>query len=258
MGTKISLSFSGGGALGIGYLGFLRVIQAANIPIDHVVTHSGASWMLNYLKSDMSDQEIIEHFSRFRLWRFIDLNSLSMGGILSLKRLVAHFEQVSGKATIESITEFTAAIVISDLTNPSSPLEKVITTGPLALNSVISSIVPPVFPLYEQQGKLYADGGYTSLYAARFLADKGSKIVGVYPDAFDNTSIPAFAKGFARVLKAISSQREMYENSLYPVNLEIRGFPTKSGLNDFAKAQEIYDAGRKLAQTHLDSISKLM
>ena len=71
---NISLSFGGGGAKAICYLGFLRALKEADIKIDHLFAYSGGTIILCFIASGMSDDEIIEKYSKFKFSDFLNLN----------------------------------------------------------------------------------------------------------------------------------------------------------------------------------------
>ena len=259
MTNSIALSFSGGGALAAAYLGALREFENRKIPVTHIATHSGATWIFNFLVNGYTDEEIIKELSKFRFWKLFDPLGVPRGSFLNFEKLVKYFEKFSTGKDISDINKYKLSISIADVTDCDNPFEVIKTSGSLAKWSAISTIVPPGFPIYMENGRLYADGGYVTTYSAEHLRSQGcKKIIGLYPDSLKHTKLPPFVKQPLYIMKTVMGQREKYENANFPIDLEIRGFAIEAGINGFKFSKELYDAGRARVVENLDSIEKLL
>lgn len=178
--------------------------------------------------------------------------------MVNIDKLIGYFEQLTRGKQIEDLP-IKIIIQTADISDFDHPQLIVNSTGSLAKIAVLSSIVPPLFPPYRQGTRLYVDGGYLSLYAAKQLKDLGAEvIVGLYPDALQYTQIFSLAQGVVQLIKSLMSAREAYERNDQPIDLEIRGFEVKAGLADFAKARQMYQAGLKRVEREIPRIKALL
>jgi len=258
MQRRLALSLSGGGARAFCYFGVIRALEHNNIKVDYIAAHSGAAILLCYLYSGLNDEQIISEFSKFNLLKFLSLNPLANRGFINIKKLINFLRRYTKGRDIKDMPVKTF-ISTSDITDFDKPFEVWNSCGDLAKLAVISAIVPPIFPLYRENKKLYADGGYTSLYSVKNLKKEGADIViGLYPDALRYTKLYSFTSDFAHMMKSLMSAREYYEKKEYPVDLEIKGFPIKAGLYDYKKAKLMYKAGYKRTIQLLPKIRSLI
>ena len=258
MQKKLAIALSGGGARAMCYLGVIRSFQENDITIDLIEAHSGAALLLCYMATGKSDKEIIHAFAQYRQFRFLSLNPFTNRGFCSIAKMEKYYRNITKGKKIEELP-WKTIISIADVTDYDQPKPVFIETGDLAKYSVMSSCLPPVTPLYRENGKMYADGAYCSLYGVEPLKKAGAEIViGMYPDALQYTKMPGIAHDFSRVIKALLSAREAYERRENPIDLEIRGFPIHAGLNDYKKAQELFDAGYKKGIEMLPEVKNLV
>jgi len=255
---KLAVSLSGGGARAFCYLGFIRALEKNNISIDYVVAQSGAAILMCFLASGKSDEEIIDAYSKLRYWHFVTLGALAKASLYSNEKMINYLDKFCNGKQIEDM-HYKTFITITDVTDFDHPFAVLQDHGNLAKYATISGIVPPAFAIYKDNDRLYADGGYCSLYSARFLREQRADVViGLYPDGLKMTKLPFFAENFARVVKSINSAREEYERKEQPVDMEVRGFNTDAGLSDFQKADAMYKAGYQKAMDLMPRIKQLI
>lgn len=255
---KLALSLSGGGARALAYLGFIRGLSDKGVKVDFINAQSAAAWLLPYLASGFTDQEIINDFKKFRMWKFFSLHPWSSRGFIDLDKLIKYFELISQGLGIQDLTIKTS-IVVSDLTDFDNPKRVVVTNGSIAKYAVISSIIPPLMPIFVEQGRLYADAAFSSVYAADDLRARGADVViGLYSDALKHTKLPGFIEGQVRVIKSLTTHVYKQEKRENWVDLELRSFNFKSGLYDFKCSQKVYESGYQKAIVSVKKIEQLI
>lgn len=247
---------AGGGAKAMCFYGFLRALEKNGIRIDNVSCYSGGAMIQLLRSSGFEDEELIKIFSKFRFRKFFTLNPISNGGLINLKKFYKYFYKLVGDKDIADIKPKTF-ITITDVTDASFPKRVVLETGSLAKAVMISCLVVPLFPLFHENGKVFADGGYLSLHSADVLRANGSDIViGIFPKTRQEEYLPNIFDSFIRVYKSILSSRDIFERKESPVDIEISDFTVDAGIRDFSKAQEMYDSGFQKGLESLEMIKE--
>lgn len=249
---------AGGGAKAICYLGFIRVLEEEGIQIDYQAVQSGAAIIMCYVASGMSDQEIIKKFSKFRFFHHFSWDLFNIGGITSPYKLVKFHEKIANNSDISDLP-YPTYITYSDLTDWDNPHKVTVGKGSLGKYATISSLVVPLMGLYKKDGRVLGDAGYTSVYNVDFLRKKGADvIIGLHPDAMKDTNLPEIYMSTTIVIKTLMKQIENHERSVSDVDFEVRDFGVNVGLQEFAKAEEMYEGGRQTAKKHLAEIKELI
>lgn len=249
---------SGGGAKGFTYLGFIKALEEEEIQIDQIYAHSGAALGMCYLNSDLHYKEQIKRAEKFSFRRFPYFNPFRKTGFVNPDKIIKYFTSLTSDKKIQHL-KYKTYIGISNLTDIYQPTSVLVEKGNLAKYAVISSIVPPVMPLYRENGKLYGDGAFANLYATQHLRENGAEIViGLYPDALKDTRLPSFSQDFSYVLKSLVAAKDKYEKENFPVDYEIKDFGIKVGLNEFKKSGEMFDAGYQTGKKNIDKIKELI
>lgn len=169
---KIGIALSAGAARGFAHLGVLRVLQAANIPIDYIAGSSMGSFIgalyANGLDLDMVEQIAI-HLDR-NCWvdmMFPGLGFISGKKVHELTRLLTHNKNLEDLA-------IPLAVVTTDLLSGD---KVVFQTGSIA-DAVRASIsVPGVFEPVPYKDKLLVDGGVADRLPISVVRDMGADFV---------------------------------------------------------------------------------
>ena len=255
---KLALSFNGGGASALSYLGFLRGLEDSGIKVDILQGFSGGAIVFCFMASGMSDPEIIREFAKFRFYKLYSWNPIGSGGLLTFEKTKRALSKYTKGMKIEELP-YKTYIHVSDVTDYEDPKSVLYTNGNLAKIAAISCIVPPFWPLYEEDGKKYADGGYTTLYGTKDLREKGADvIIGLSTDAIVFTKAPKIVSGLVSVIESALTQVDDHERMIESPDFEIRNFGIQVSLGDFPKAEEMYKAGWKKAKEVLPQIKKLL
>lgn len=255
--NKVSLSLSGGGAKAICYFGFIRGLESQNIQIDHLFAHSGGAVVLTFMSSGKSDQEVINHFSQFKFRNFLSLNPILNGSFYNTKKIENYYKRISNNIDIADFP-YKTCIVTSDLTDWNNPRPVFNFEGNLAQKTIQSQTIPPLFPLYNENGRLYADGAFTSRYGAAKMRELGAEfIIGLYPNATQDTYIPQIFKGLAHTIKSLISIKDNLNCKNEIIDIEIDDFEVKIPLNGFKYAQIGFDVGFKRGVKVAQIVKKL-
>ena len=149
---------AGGGAKAMCFYGFIRALEKNGIRIDNISCYSGGAMIQLLRAAGLEDESLIKVFSKFRFRKCFALNPISNGGLINLKKFYKYFYKLVGDKDIADITPKTF-ITITDVTDASFPQREVLDVGSLAKDVMISCLVVPLFPLFHENGRVYADGG---------------------------------------------------------------------------------------------------
>jgi predicted acylesterase/phospholipase RssA len=255
---NLAISFSGGGARAVSFLGFMRGLEKHGIRPTHVSSYSGGSWLLAAFSGKISDEELLEEFEKIKFWKLLALNPIKNNGLLNYKKFEDTLRKFTRNVDIEDLL-YPTSIAISDVTDPYDPKLIIKTKGNLAKYSAISSIIAPIFPLYEENGRLFADGGYSTGYNSEYLTKEGMDvIIGFDAGSFLQSRWIGIVDGVARITRSLMSMRERFELERYPMSLIVKGFKEEGGIAAFGRAKHLYQEGFEMAESMIDDVTKLL
>ncbi len=254
---RVGLSLSGGGARAMCYYGVLKALQEREVEISCISAHSWAAVLLVYIFSGRSQEQILQDFTHFSIWKFKSWRPLKNGGLINVDRLINYFDEYCHHLQIEDLPIKTI-IHAADITDNNHPQKITFSEGTLAEAAVLTALAPPLFPLYEKDGRIVADGGFISLYSAGDLRRRGAEaVIGLFPDAVQYTKMPKIVFNLTTVIKSLNSSRGEFEKEKDPVDLELTNYETNAGLRSFSKAEEMFAAGYKKVEEKWQEIEEL-
>lgn len=253
-----SLSFSGGGAKSLVYLGFLRELESWGLKPDYIAAVSGGAWLLCLLASELDDQELLEMISLQRRRNFLSYSPITSRGLFNPKKLEGLLKKISNNKNIEDLG-YNSVIAVSDITDAVNPETVYVENGSLSKWAVISSSLPPLLPIQKFKNRLYADGGYTTIYCSEFLENKNIEVqIGLIPTISPRLNSTNLINDLARAMRSVMSARNRLERKFFPVDLEIKEFSINGGILSFRKVFEMYKAGQEKAQEMKSQILGLL
>ncbi len=267
----IGLALSSGGARGIAHIGVLKVLEAANVPIDMIAGTSAGSLFGGLYASGKSIDDVT-HFAK-GLIKKVSLKSglwdpkirLPWDGLLkgdaTLKFLAKNFENKSFEDT-----QVPFYVVATDVL---SGEEVVFDNGSLA-EAVRASIgMIGVFSPYKYNGHYLIDGGATNPVPATILADRGADIIiasSVIPSMEEersrnqNNLSEQGQPNFLGVLSSMMSimEREIVKTRVDTIDVLIRPKVEIYTAMDYDKAEDFVRLGEEAAVSCLPMINTLL
>jgi len=282
---SVGLVFSGGGAKGWAYIGLLRIIQEAGLPIDYIAGASAGSivggfYALGYqpdtmlqlireqdwdaLMTDQIDRKYIDYEDKIYGGRYIfslPLRKKKIGLDASLYQgqnidlLLNRYYSVAYKDTLFKNFEIPFVCVATNLLTGE---EEVLSSGYLPQAIRASMSIPGYFAPTEYQGNYLVDGGVVNNYPVTALKELGVDIiVGGDVQSGDEKTMEELDNlaaiidqiiGFNRIEANIIGRKE---TDLY-VHLKMR-----YNMMDFNNYDSIISFGQKVAKDHFDNIKAL-
>jgi len=282
---KVGLVLSGGGAKGFAYVGLLRVIQEAGLPIDYIGGSSIGS-IIGGLYAIGYHPDSIEKMIRDQDW-----NSL-LKDIVD-RRFIAYEEKEYGENTVVKLPirnkklglgssmyqgqevnlllnkYFSPAYKTYDFNKLQTPFLCIGTnlfTGegvvlnkgylPMAIRASMS--IPGYFSPTDYMGLYLVDGGVVNNYPVKEVKEMGAQIIlggdvqsGLYTTKEQLSSITAIAD-------QITSYARMNSNRIGDslTNIKVR-FKMEYGMMDFEKYDSIIAFGERVAREHFAEIKAL-
>ncbi|MEK6934587.1 MAG: patatin-like phospholipase family protein [Nanoarchaeota archaeon] len=174
---KIGVVLSSGGSKGIAHIGFLKVLDKYNIPINRLNGCSAGAFIAALYASGMSGKEI-ETGALNTNWKKIFhrgsvIPSLGWVNRLNLKRFFKSFLRNKKFSDLE----YPLDVVVSDLKPNLELRSKIINKGNV-VNALMASISVPFFvkPVKINSEKLF-DGGVLDPLPIDFIEDKVDRVI---------------------------------------------------------------------------------
>lgn len=282
---SVGLVFSGGGAKGWAYIGLLRVIQEAGLPVDYIAGASAGSivggfYALGYhpdtmemlireqdwdaLMKDKIDRKYIDYEDKIYGGRYIfsiPIKNKKIGMKSSLYKgqnidlLLNRYYSVAYKDTLFKDFQTPFVSIATDLITGD---EVVIDRGYLPQAIRASMSIPAYFPPTKYDGKSLIDGGVVNNYPVTPLKELGVDII-VGADVQSRDSVTeADLETLAAILDHIIGYNRQEENrkGLEKTDSYVH-LKMKYNMMDFNNYDSIIPFGEKVAREHFDEIKAL-
>lgn len=285
---SVGLVFSGGGAKGWAYIGLLRVIQEAGLPIDYIAGASagsivGAFYALGYhpdtmlqlireqdwdaLMQDKVDRKYLDYEDKIYGGRYIfslPIKKKKIGLKASLYQgqnidlLLNRYYSVAYKDTLFKNFETPFLCVATNLLTGE---EVIIKSGYLPQAIRASMSIPGYFPPTHYQGKYLIDGGVVNNYPVtplKELEDVGIDIIiGADVQSGDQKTIEEL-DNLAAVIDQIIGYNRQEQNILGKEETDMYiHLKMRYNMMDFNNYDSIIAFGEKVARKHFDEIKAL-
>ena len=283
---RIGLALSAGGARGLAHIGVIQVLEENGIPIDCVAGTSmgayvGACWCRGYDGRGL-EEIALSHRGRFGPWKLVDLALPFRRGLIRGNKVESTLRERIGDVSFE---ELKRPLAIS-ATRFDTLEPMVMQTGDVASAARASCSMPGICVPAKRDGIELFDGGMTDPLAIGALSHLGADlIIGccALRDPrhkrlnlrrkrmtsprfrsflrFFNARLNPFAKGnvYDVVMRAVeAAQFQVLERDLSEPDVVIRPSTTRLRWYAFHKPELYVKAGRRAAESQLDSIRALL
>jgi NTE family protein len=266
----VGLALSSGGARGIAHIGVLRVLQAANIPIDMIAGTSAGSLFGGLYACGKSIDEIAS-FAK-NLVKLISLKSglwdpkfsLPWNGLIKGNATLKYLAKQFNDATFTD-TKIPFYVVATDVLSG----EEVVFEKDEVADAVRASIgMIGIFSPYQHKGHYLIDGGAVNPVPATVLAEKGANIIiasSVIPSIEEErargrlTAKDHYRPTFLGVLSSMMAimEREIVKTRMNPVDVLIRPAVEMYTAMDYDRADDFIRLGEEAAKRELPALQKI-
>ncbi|MBZ5539677.1 MAG: patatin-like phospholipase family protein [Acidobacteriia bacterium] len=245
---RIGLALSGGFARGIAHIGVLRVLRAANIPIDCVAGTSVGS-LLGAVYCAGTPLEEMERIARETTFADFGRWTPSWLGLATNKRMETYLERLTSVRTFEEmVTPF--AIAATDL---NAGVAAYYTRGPVGPPMRGSCAYPGLFVPVQYEGRTLVDGFLAAPVPVEGALLLGADIViAVYLEAGNVANARTVGDVISRSFNIIQGHADLVWRQQADVLIE----PDVSPFvwDDFTQTPELVAAGEAAAMRALPQI----
>lgn len=255
---KIAISFRGGGARCMAYIGVLKALEENGIFPDMLIGSSAGTAVIGAYACGKSFDEMVDYSEKFSLRKNTDLDSIRSFNILDREKLEAWGRELVGDVNIEDLK----VPVYIQVTNMDSRKYQVIDEGSLCQWSTASCAFPFLMDQYEIDGVTYGDGDLTATHDAGFLRAKGADVVLGFSVSSQNADHPNH-KGIVERLEVIMTllkTRTMELGEILdPCDMTTNiNLPKEYGILDFQEVRKVSEFGYKETMKVMDRIKELI
>jgi predicted acylesterase/phospholipase RssA len=252
-GHSVGIVLSGGGARGIAHIGALQAFVDAGVTIDRVGGTSMGALVGALFASGRSPSELAATLRRELVDRrpFADY-AIPRNALIRARRARSMLERLFGATAIEELAR-TFFCLSADLVAAESVVHR---RGPLAIAVGASMSLPGIAPPIPDGDRLLVDGGVLdNLPIEVMLATDDGPVIAIdvlargvpgarrSPRSARGPQLPSIVETLARSSTLASRRRADRQRAL--ANLVIAPDLNDVGLLDFARFDEIIDAGRR-------------
>lgn len=272
----VGLALSSGGARGIAHIGVLKVLEAANIPVDMIAGTSAGSLFGGLYACGKSVDEVAD-FAK----NLVNLKALK-SGLWDPKFNLPWDGLIKGNATLKFLAKQFNGLTFADTKIPFYVVAADVLTGEEVVfekNSVAEAVrasigMIGIFSPYRLNGHYLIDGGAVNPVPATVLAEKGANIIiasSVIPSIEEERSRGRQAQGqrannqqrqpnFLGVLTSMMGimEREIVRTRMSPVDVLIRPRVEVYTAMDYDKATEFIKLGEEAASKEIPVLQSLL
>ena len=283
---RIGLALSAGGARGLAHVGVIQVLEENGITIDCIAGSSmgayvGSCWCGGYGGKEL-EKIALSHRGCFGPWKLVDLAWFFRRGLIRGNKVESSLRERIGDLSFKEMNRpFAISATRFDTLEPI-----VIKTGDVASAARASCSMPGICVPSKRSGIELFDGGMTDPLAMTALSSLGADRViaccalrdprhkrlslGRKPLASPrfrsflrllNLRLNPFARGnvYDIVMRAVeAAQHRVLEHDLTMPDVVIRPATTRLRWYAFHKPELYVEAGRRAAESQLDSIRALI
>lgn len=234
--SNIGLVLSGGGARGIGHLGFLQAIDEMSITIDSISGTSAGAIIGAFYAEGYKPLEILKMAKETTLFGFSNF-LIGKAGLFDIKSLGVMFNKYLGHNSIERLK---IPLTIT-ATNIIKGEVRYFNAGDLSMALMSSSCVPLVFQPVKHENTYYLDGGILNNFPIEPLKDNCDKIIGVHVNSLSKKIEQIHMKDMLDRSFHFALNKDVIEKSLLcDVFIEPPEM-SRFGMFDMNNAQELFD-----------------
>jgi NTE family protein len=267
----VGLALSSGGARGIAHIGVLKVLEAANIPVDMIAgTSAGSLFGGLYACGKTTDE--VAYFAK----NLVNITGFK-SGLWDPKFTLPWDGLIKGNATLKFLAKQFDNAIFADTKTPFYVVATDVLTGEEVIfekgsvaEAVRASIgMIGIFSPYRHNGQYLIDGGAVNPVPATVLAEKGANIIiasSVIPSIEEErargqtTSKRQRQPSFLGVLSSMMGimEREIVRTRMSPVDVLIRPRVELYTAMDYDKAVEFIHLGEEATEKELPMLQKML
>lgn len=268
-GRKLAIVMGGGGGKGGAHLGVLATLESLAIPIDMFVGTSIGGVVATLYAAGYTIQEIAQSFAATSIWRLMERDPVGMG-MLGLKRFRSSLEDMLGDCTFEDL-QISCAIVAADLVTGA---QVVIDSGPVVDALMGTVALPGIFPPFQKDDMLLADGGIINNLPVEIARQRGAdKVIAIDLGSvcgdFQISSLAAGPRAFLNLLPNVPltianrglailiGELTRYQLAANPPDLLICPQVEHIGMLEFVRVAEGEAAGEAAAEAMTEQLLEI-
>jgi len=268
---KIGIALSGGAARGLAHIGVLQVLDEIGVNISAV---SGCSMgaIVGAVYSLGLDLKEIEDYIKNTDWKnflLFSVLALSRAGIVNDYKVEEVFTKFFGNKTFDDCKKQFCCVAVDIVKG-----NKVVIKSGSIKNAVRASIsVPGIFPPVYTDDGIFVDGGVMEPLPTEAIASLDCNFIIASSISFERDNLNDSKRGVIDSKKSASDMKKMTIHSILDRSMNlVQAQLSKSyleraqiviepkigdfGFFDFAKGQQIIEAGRKAAIKKIPEIKK--
>ena len=236
---EFGIVLSGGGARGLAHIGVLAALEKHGIFPELISGSSMGSIIAALYASGLSPDEMLAVAKNKKLYSLFNWSMPKTGGMLSLKMV---YQMLEANIKTDSFESLRKKLFIS-VSNISSGLHEIVSSGPLFQVVIASASIPIVFEPQVINSKTYVDGGLFNDLPVEPLVGKCQKIIASHvnyngPDP-ELTSIRSIAERVYRLAIYQHVQKNFAKCDFIIDPPELR----EHGLFDFKHIDKLFGIG---------------
>ncbi|MGE5392275.1 MAG: patatin-like phospholipase family protein [Candidatus Saccharibacteria bacterium] len=249
---KLGIALSGGSALGIFHIGFLKALTERQVKIDYISGTSAGAIVAAAFAFGVPLDELSRRAKKLS-WYGLSKFTYSKLGLVSNQAIGDMIRELLGDPDIRE-AKIPLSVVATDISNGEKIVFK---EGNLIRALMASSCIPGLFVPVEIDGRKLVDGGLTENLPLSPLKDMGADIrVGVDLFRFSPQRKPR------NILDVIMNSIDIlagHQAHTYGVNSELMIEPHLEGFSpsDFKKSDELERAGYSYGSEAVPAIARL-
>lgn len=246
---KVGIALGSGGSRGFAHIGVLKVLKAANIPIDYIAGSSIGA-LIGSLYGAGQEVEDMEKFAKlFKRKYYIDFTVPKMGFVIG-NRLKELIEILSKGKRIEELSP-PVAIIATDLLKGERVVFK---EGPVASAVRASVSIPGIFVPEKWNGRLLVDGGVIDRVPVSIVKEMGADITIAVDVSFFQKD-PEINSIYDVILQTLDiMEREIVIHQEIETDIMIKPMVRQASSIDFTNVEEYIKLGEEEAKKHLKQI----
>jgi NTE family protein len=171
--SEYGIVLSGGGARGLAHIGVIAALEKHGINPAVISGSSMGAVIAAFYAAGKTPEEMLAIAKNKKLYSLFNWSVPKRGGMLSMKILLQVLQANIGEDSFESLQK---KLFIS-VSNISSGLNEIISSGPLFQAVMASSSIPVVFEPQVMNGSTYVDGGLFNDLPVEPLVGKCRQII---------------------------------------------------------------------------------
>jgi NTE family protein len=250
---RLGMVLSGGAARGIAHIGVLKAFEENGIEIDYFSGASMGAIIALFSASGKTADEMLDialQLKKRKLKKFGKLHIGKVGIDYIGKQIDKHIPQ-------KSFEELEKPLFVC-LTNMGTGNFEIFSTGAILPPLKATAAIPVKYKEQDINGMTYVDGGMLNNLPVEPLRDRCTTVVGISVNPMEEkTGKLKLRTKVVRLIDLVVNENETRRVELCDFHLEVPGLGAYD-LEEYDKAQEIYDLGYQAAKVFIAENPELL